>query len=126
MDCSLDGTKSAVCVESFGGTEANFPGITTETYTGTDLPYMPVVITAGAAVSTGSSPSSAVPSTTTNGTTATHTSGSSTKTSSSGGNSSGPAQANSSGTSTSTAGVPAITGNSGWVLGGALALAMMA
>lgn len=49
MDCSLAGTTSAVCVESYGGDQANFPGITTETYSGTQQPYMPVTITAGAA-----------------------------------------------------------------------------
>lgn len=61
QQCSLDGSISAVCIESFGGAEANFPGISTTTYTGTDLGIMPVTITAGAAVvatsasSTGSS-----------------------------------------------------------------------
>ncbi|RFU33986.1 hypothetical protein B7463_g2351, partial [Scytalidium lignicola] len=66
VDCSLAGTTSAVCIESYGGNEANSPGRSTMTYTGTDLEYMPVTITAGAAAkaTTGASPSSAVPSTT--------------------------------------------------------------
>ncbi|KFY11159.1 hypothetical protein V491_07329, partial [Pseudogymnoascus sp. VKM F-3775] len=38
-ECSLAGTTSAVCIESHGGSQANFPGISTETYTGTDQPY---------------------------------------------------------------------------------------
>jgi len=52
QDCALYGTTSAVCVESGGGAEANFPGVSTITYTGTDQPYMPVVITGAVAVST--------------------------------------------------------------------------
>jgi len=71
FDCSLAGTTSAVCVESFGGTEANFPGMSTETLTATDYTYMPVVITAGGA---GGS-NSASPSITKGGPTATQTSG---------------------------------------------------
>ncbi|KFY09665.1 hypothetical protein V492_05401 [Pseudogymnoascus sp. VKM F-4246] len=47
-ECSLAGTTSAVCTESHGGSEANFPGISTETYTGTDQPYIPITITARA------------------------------------------------------------------------------
>ncbi|KAH8799853.1 hypothetical protein F5884DRAFT_838570 [Xylogone sp. PMI_703] len=66
IDCSLAGTTSAVCIQSFGGSEANFPGQTTVTYTGTDVEYMPVTITARAAAkpTAGGSPSSAAPSTT--------------------------------------------------------------
>jgi len=52
QDCALYGTTSAVCVESAGGAEANFPGMSTVTYTGTDQPYMPVVVTGAVAQST--------------------------------------------------------------------------
>ncbi|KAH9217377.1 hypothetical protein DL95DRAFT_105613 [Leptodontidium sp. 2 PMI_412] len=129
VECSLDSTVSAVCVESFGGTEANFPGVTTETYTGTDFQYMPVYITAGAAAGTGSTPSSTVASTT-SGASSSQTSNLATKTSSSASSSEGSsnkvAQTTSADTSTSTAGVPAVTGNAKWVVGGAAAaLAMM-
>ncbi|KAE8451133.1 hypothetical protein EG329_004805 [Mollisiaceae sp. DMI_Dod_QoI] len=130
-DCSL-APSSAVCVESFGGTEANFPGMSTETYSGTDYTSMPVVITAGAVVA--SNTGSSVPaSTTTSGSsqaTNTSTSGGTAKTS---GISSGGVTAQTSGTSkpsgtsTSTAAGAAITGCSAWMLGGAaLALAAMA
>ncbi|KAG4428975.1 hypothetical protein IFR05_015545 [Cadophora sp. M221] len=131
VECSLDSTVSAVCVESFGGTEANFPGVTTETYTGTDFQYMPVYITAGGAAGTGSTPSSTMASTTTSAASGSQTSGLATKTSSSssssGGNSGGSSGAAAqTTTSTSTAGVPAVTGNAKWVVGGAAAaLAMM-
>lgn len=66
MDCSLAGTTSAVCIESYGGNEANFPGSSIATYTGTDVVYMPVTITAGAAAkaTAGGSSSTAVSSTT--------------------------------------------------------------
>jgi len=39
--------SSAVCVESFGGSAANFPGVSTETVTGTDVAFYPATITAG-------------------------------------------------------------------------------
>lgn len=41
IDCKISG-KSAVCTESFGGDEANFPGISTETL---DYSLIPVTIT---------------------------------------------------------------------------------
>ncbi|OJD35186.1 gpi anchored [Diplodia corticola] len=47
VSCAIDGTTQAVCVESAGGTEANFPGETTETLTGTDVAWGPLIITAG-------------------------------------------------------------------------------
>ncbi|OWO99565.1 hypothetical protein B2J93_2610 [Marssonina coronariae] len=125
IDCSLAGAASAVCVESFGGSEANFPGISTETYTGTDFSYLPVIITAGVAVTRGS-PTPGVSATSTSGSSTSQTSGSSTKVQGSGGTPSKTPQA-APRTSTSTAGGPTATGNTGWVLGGAMAaLAMMA
>lgn len=39
--------SSAVCVESDGGSAANFPGVSTETLNGTDVAFYPVTITAG-------------------------------------------------------------------------------
>jgi len=125
IDCSLAGTTSAVCIESFGGTEANFPGISTETLTGTDLPYMLVVITAQAVASDGSS-SSVVPSNTQTGSKATSNSVAGAKTSSSGAESTGAAQTTASKTSVSTAGMPMITANMEWLVGGAaVALAVV-
>lgn len=119
MDCSLAGTVSAVCAESFGGTEANFPGTSTETFTGTDYSFMPVTITGAAAVTSSSSVVKGGPSATTE----TSSSGA-TKTSTSGIDAS---QSSAAGTSTSTAGVPAITGNARWFAGGAaLAMAVLA
>lgn len=123
FDCALAGTTSAVCIESFGGTDANFPGSSTETYTGTGLAFMSVVITAGVTASTSSSP--IVPSTTTSGPSATNTSGSSTKTSSAGESTSGANQGISA-TSSSTGGVPVARESAKWVLGGIAALAILA
>jgi len=133
MDCSLAGTTSAVCAESFGGTEANFPGTSMETFTGTDYTFMPVTIT-GAAAAVTSSSSSVVkggPSPTTKmsggGATIASKSGTGTTASSPKATGSGTAASlsSSAGTSTSTAGVPAITGNARWVAGGAaMAMAM--
>ncbi|KAF1984102.1 hypothetical protein K402DRAFT_318695, partial [Aulographum hederae CBS 113979] len=45
--CSVTGTTSAVCAETAGGSEANFPGTSTETLAATDITFFPVVITAG-------------------------------------------------------------------------------
>lgn len=49
--CAVSGSTSAVCVESAGGTAANFPGVTTTTLAASEINYIPVVITAGAAAS---------------------------------------------------------------------------
>lgn len=46
--CAIEGTTKAVCVESADGSDANFPGLSTETLTGTDVEWGPLVITAGA------------------------------------------------------------------------------
>jgi len=45
QDCSV-GPQTAICKESASGSEANFPGSSTETYT--EVTSMPVTITAGA------------------------------------------------------------------------------
>jgi hypothetical protein len=44
MDCSLAGTTSAVCTQWNSGQDANSPGRSTETYTGTNL-FADVIIT---------------------------------------------------------------------------------
>lgn len=45
-DCAI-GATTIVCKESAGGSEANFPGSSTETYEATSLTTLPVTITAG-------------------------------------------------------------------------------
>ncbi|KAF4310159.1 putative gpi anchored [Botryosphaeria dothidea] len=47
VSCAVEGTTQAVCVESAGGSEANFPGVSTATVTGTDLSWGSLLITAG-------------------------------------------------------------------------------
>ncbi|KFZ16302.1 hypothetical protein V502_05185 [Pseudogymnoascus sp. VKM F-4520 (FW-2644)] len=126
FECSLAGTTSAVCVESHGGSEANFPGISTETYTGTDQPYVPITITARAVGAN----RIASPSTTASGAEATQTSdtGAGAGTSAADGKGSGDA-ATTTGSgpeSVSTGAAAAISQGAGWVLGGAaMALAML-
>lgn len=129
QDCALYGTTSAVCVESAGGAEANFPGMSTVTYTGTDQPYMPVVVTGAVAVSTPSGPASVT--TTSSGLSSTSSGksavvgktgsspGAATKTSSSAGAATGTS------TSTSTAGGAVMTMGAKWAVGGGAA-AMLA
>jgi len=121
LDCSVDGkASSAICAESFGGEGANFPGTSTETITGTDFFYMPVVITAGLS-NTGSAAS---PSSTSAAPTGSSTSAKGSKTSSgSGAAETGSSSAASS--STSTGGIPMITGNAGWVVGGVALAAVL-
>lgn len=46
-DCSR-GENTALCTESAGGSEANFPGSSTTTYEGEDIYTLPVVVTSGA------------------------------------------------------------------------------
>lgn len=117
-ECSLAGTTSAVCIESHGGSQANFPGISTETYTGTDQPYIPITITARAAGAN----SIASPSTTGSGTEATQTSG----TGAGEGAEVAATTTNSGLEGVSTGAAAAISQGAGWVLGGAaMALAML-
>lgn len=82
FDCSLGDTTTAVCTESFGGDEAKFPGISTETLTLSDVLYMPVVITTGLVSNTGAAETGTVTSTSTTkgGPTASNTSGTAVKT----------------------------------------------
>ncbi|TAQ90667.1 hypothetical protein B7494_g968 [Chlorociboria aeruginascens] len=137
MDCSLAGTVSAVCIESAGGSDVNFPGITTNTYTGTDQPYIPVTITAAAVGSASTSAAASVTSTSAASNTgsatgvgstsgASSTSTGTTSTSGSG-SSSAAAQTTSSKAASSTAGGLALAGDLKWVVGGAAAaMAMIA
>ncbi|KAF9691529.1 hypothetical protein EKO04_010516 [Ascochyta lentis] len=46
QDCVLAST-SAVCKETAGGSEANFPGSSTETYEGTEIGKLTLTVTAG-------------------------------------------------------------------------------
>ena len=47
MDCDL-ASSTAVCRETAGGSEANFPGSSTTSYEGTDVGRATITITAGA------------------------------------------------------------------------------
>lgn len=60
MDCDV-AASTAVCRETAGGSEANFPGSSTTTYEGTELGSATITITAGAEklAQTGSSSSAA-------------------------------------------------------------------
>lgn len=124
-ECSLAGTTSAVCIESHGGSEANFPGISTETYTGTDQPYIPITVTARAA----SANRIASLSTTGSGSEATQTLGTSAGADADASMSGAEVavtttDSGSEGVSTGAAAV--ISQGAGWVLGGAaMALAML-
>ncbi|OBT43013.1 hypothetical protein VE00_07356 [Pseudogymnoascus sp. WSF 3629] len=125
-DCSLAGTTSAVCVESHGGSEANFPGVSTETYTGTDQPYIPITITARAVsanrVASTSTAGAGAESTQTSG------AGAGAGMSAADAKSSGDAATttNSGPGGASTGAAAAISQGAGWVLGGAaMALAML-
>ncbi|TID14224.1 GPI anchored protein [Venturia nashicola] len=48
-ECTVytSGTSSAVCTESMGGSEANFPGVESATLNGTDIAFFPATVTAG-------------------------------------------------------------------------------
>ncbi|KFY59377.1 hypothetical protein V497_04343 [Pseudogymnoascus sp. VKM F-4516 (FW-969)] len=130
--CSLAGTTSAVCIESQGGSQANYPGESTETYTGTDQPYIPVTITArpvGAnRITSPSTTVSGAESTETSGTDAGAGAGAGADTSAADGKGSGDAATttDSGPEGVSTGAAAAISQGAGWVLGGAaMALAML-
>jgi len=133
VDCSL-AASSAVCTESFGGAQANDPGISTETFSGTDFSYMPVILTDGPLPGVSAAPSNTNAAPTASNTGAVSSS-LSTLTGSGASKTSGGASNTSSGSgsvqtkgasSTSTGGVPMITGNAKWVLGGAALVAALA
>ncbi|KAF7168846.1 hypothetical protein CNMCM5623_001788 [Aspergillus felis] len=56
--CSVGGTTTAVCTETASGTGANFPGVSSSTFSN-DLPLMAVTITAGSAAGAGATPTTA-------------------------------------------------------------------
>jgi len=143
FDCSLKGTSTAICTESFGGEEANFPGSSTETLTGTDFTYQTATLTGSTLNILGAAPASS-----TTGSTASSTSGSgATQTGSNsnnnnndnnsgstsgsgsketGSNTSNGGNGDAKSTRTSTGGMAMITGNAQWVMGGAaLAAALL-
>jgi len=121
-DCTLSGTTAGVCTISLGGKSANDPGVQTETLSQEDITFMPVVITAGAAAATGSSGASATATSTGSNTTVSTASPSGSRATASGASATGTAHA---GNSTMTGGMPQITGNAKFVVGGAAAAAML-
>lgn len=54
QSCQFTSATMAVCAESEGGEQANDPGVSTTTYTQSDLGVVPVTITAGPAAAEGS------------------------------------------------------------------------
>lgn len=68
INCVLSGTSIAVCTASASGAiltqETGVPPLTSTTLSGTDVSFMPVVITAGSVANTASTPSSTTASTT--------------------------------------------------------------
>ncbi|EEA22160.1 hypothetical protein TMatcc_008405 [Talaromyces marneffei ATCC 18224] len=140
LHCDINTSASeAVCVETVGGAEANFPGTSTTTLEPSDYAsaWIAVTVTAGAATgaaaTTAASATAPTASATTKAaaTTAAHTgsaasttSGLSTVASSS---STGTASAKASASVVSTGGMPQITGNAQWAMGGvAVAMALAA
>jgi hypothetical protein len=135
--CDMSGTTEAACSMSMGGESANSPGSSFETLTGTDISFLPVVVTAGGgAAAASTAPASGAASTTmstaASSTAAASTSGASASGSSSSGTgalglssttvSGSAAQVSS--TSSSTAGMAMITGNVK-IVGGAAAAAIL-
>ena len=115
MQCDVTGTTSAVCTRSFGGSDANFPGSSVQTMNKDQMDYIPATITAGVITKATDSTATATTSATATGTgTTTGQDSASTTT----------AEESTDETSTSTGGLPKVTG-SGWAVGG-LAVALAA
>ncbi|KAJ5820550.1 hypothetical protein N7474_006141 [Penicillium riverlandense] len=116
VGCSMGGTTAAVCTESFGGSEANFPGKSTTSLGKDDITLLPVTITAG--------PSNGASAMTT---TAQSTESPSMSSVSTGSNTSGASgtAASTMSTGNSIGGIAQITGNAGLAFGG-MAVAMAA
>lgn len=127
-DCSV-GKTLAVCTESMGGSGANFPGVSTVSFSDDALTHMPVTITAGNISSvSGASPATTTTTTPATPGAATTAAGAATvtdKTSVSGETGAASQTGSGTGTSTtaSTGGLPAVTGNVGVVGGIAVAVA---
>ncbi|KAF3398994.1 hypothetical protein DPV78_006097 [Talaromyces pinophilus] len=147
LHCDIDTSAStAACTETIGGSEANYAGTSITTLGPDDYTsaWIPVTITAGAltgaAATTDASTSASTASATTKaaassattaastGTSAAASSGMSTAASSSASSSStGTASAKASSSAVSTGGMPQITGNAQWAMGGvAVAMALAA
>ncbi|EED16137.1 GPI anchored protein, putative [Talaromyces stipitatus ATCC 10500] len=145
VQCDLNTAASeAACVETVGGAEANFPGTTSTTLSATDYAsaFIPVTITAGSATGAPATTaaSATAPTATATGatsgasaaTTAASTAASTGKAVTSAGLSTvassattGSASAKSS--AVSTGGMPQVTGNAQWAMGGvAVAMALAA
>lgn len=135
VDCSIGGTTTAVCTESDGGLEANFPGISTYTLAATDLTdaYQTAALTTSSLSVLGYAASATSASTTASGSGSTATSGvKSTSTGSSTGSKTSTGTAASAtgtgtakSTSTSTGGMAMITAGAQWVVGGAALAAVL-
>ncbi|OKL60338.1 hypothetical protein UA08_04013 [Talaromyces atroroseus] len=142
LACDLNTSVSqAVCTETDGGSEANFPGVTTSTFAPDDYAsaWLAVTVTAGSAsgapATTAASATAPTASATNSGTTAAATSSADStaaassgmttvaSTSSSGSSATAAQSSSSSSSSVSTGGMPQITGNAQWAVGGA-AIAM--
>ncbi|KAI7969668.1 hypothetical protein EIK77_005788 [Talaromyces pinophilus] len=147
LHCDIDTSAStAACTETIGGSEANYAGTSITTLGPDDYTsaWIPVTITAGAltgaAATTDASTTASTASATTKaaasaattaastGTSAAASSGMSTAVSSSASSSStGTASAKASSSAVSTGGMPQITGNAQWAMGGvAVAMALAA
>lgn len=113
VSCSVGGTTTAVCTATASGSAANFPGVSSTTFS--SVPLMPVTITAGEAGAP-----AAASATATTGATATgkSTASEDANKSSSTGSASSAASSHSS-SAVSTGGMPQVTGNAGAVFGAA-------
>lgn len=130
IDCTLSGTTDGVCTESFGGDEANSPGMSTIALSSSDFSYIPVTLTDslppntdfGTATSTGGQTSSSTTLASTASNTSVKNTSSAGKSSSTSGTGSAASQSTGS-TSSSKAGAAQamITGKAQWVVGGAAA-----
>ncbi|KAB8258528.1 hypothetical protein BDV32DRAFT_68996 [Aspergillus pseudonomiae] len=122
VECSVAGTTSAVCTETAGGPEANFPGTTISTLQQSEMAFVPVTITAGSVTSVAVTASATTTSTAESGsqgtTSAAQTSSKSSSSKSS--SSSSSSGSSSSSSAVSTGGMPQITGDASMLFGGAV------
>ncbi|OGM40518.1 GPI anchored protein [Aspergillus bombycis] len=115
VKCSVAGTTSAVCTETAGGPEANFPGTTISTIQQSEMAFVPVTITAGSVTSV-----AATASATTTAESGSQGTTSAAQTSSKSSASSSGSSSSSSSSAVSTGGMPQITGDAGMLFGGAV------
>ncbi|GFF74930.1 hypothetical protein IFM61392_02656 [Aspergillus lentulus] len=124
VSCSVGGTTTAVCTETASGAAANFPGVSSSTFSN-DLPLMAVTITAGSGAGPSAKPATATASATATATTA------ATATATASGKSTASQDASKSSSTgssaVSTGGMPRVTGGAAGLLGAAaLALGVFA